>query len=404
MASLQSLEVLQRQAAAIQGEILAEVASRGVMAEFGHGTLAVLVRNTLRIDKGEATRRVARATGCNRVRSGTGEVAALAPQSGVALREGAIGTAHADAVRETLAEMPGTVAEQDRRESEATLVNLARVSTPAKVRKAGRRILAYVQPDGTSPGGDDPARPARELRLGWRRDGRLGLVGVLDAEAGQALEAALSPLAKPRPSSEHGLDEREPAQRYGDALAELADHSLRAGTLPSEGGERPRIVVTIGLRELSSDGAPTATGLLNQDVPTSAEQARRLACDAGVIPAVLGSKGEVLDLGREQRLVSTAQRRALALRDRGCVFPGCDRPEGWCHAHHIEHWAHGGPTDLANLALLCGEHHRIIHHSEWNIHMGSGGIPVCIPPPWIHIPRQREGPMTRAPAAAIPDG
>ncbi|SNR90583.1 protein of unknown function, partial [Haloechinothrix alba] len=145
-----------------------------------------------------------------------------------------------------------------------------------------------------------------------------GLVGVLDAEAGQALEAVLSPLAKPRPSGEHGVDERDPAQRYGDALAELADHSLRAGTLPAEGGERPRIVVTIGLRELCADGLPGATGLLNQDVPVTAEAARRYACDAGVIPAVLGTKGEVLDLGREQRLVSTAQRRALALRDRGC--------------------------------------------------------------------------------------
>ncbi|MDV6011874.1 DUF222 domain-containing protein, partial [Haloechinothrix sp. LS1_15] len=178
-------------------------------------------------------------------------------------------------------------------------------------------------------------------------------------------------------------DTRPPEQRQGDAFAAMVGLVLDEGKLPAEGGEKPRLVITFPLRELCADGLPASTALLNRELPLSAEQARRYACDAGVIPAVLG--------GRGQRTVSTTQRRALALRDGGCVFPGCTRPERRCQAHHIHHRADGGPTNLDNPALLCGHHHRLIHHSEWDIHMGADGHPTCIPPPWLasHIPKQR---------------
>jgi len=89
--------------------------------------------------------------------------------------------------------------------------------------------------------------------------------------------------------------------------------------------------------------------------------ARRLACEAAVIPAVLGSGSELLDLGRRSAVVSPALRRAVALRDKRCRFPGCDRPHAWCAAHHVIHWADGGATSLANLILLRRRHHRLIH-------------------------------------------
>jgi hypothetical protein len=111
----------------------------------------------------------------------------------------------------------------------------------------------------------------------------------------------------------------------------------------------------------------------------SAAQARRLACDAKIIPAVLGSESEVLDHGRAKRVVDPKLRRALHVRDRGCAFPGCRRPPKWTDAHHVRHWADGGPTDLDNLVLLCRQHHMLIHHSPWDVRIDHG-IPVFIPP------------------------
>ena len=88
---------------------------------------------------------------------------------------------------------------------------------------------------------------------------------------------------------------------------------------------------------------------------------RRLACEADILPMVLGTAGELLDLGRTTRLATPAQRLALWHRDRGCTYPGCSIPPTWCEAHHVTHWCDGGATDLTNLALLCGRHHTVVH-------------------------------------------
>ncbi|MGE5830173.1 MAG: DUF222 domain-containing protein, partial [Micromonosporaceae bacterium] len=103
--------------------------------------------------------------------------------------------------------------------------------------------------------------------------------------------------------------------------------------------------------------------------PICAQTARRLACDAGIIPVILGSHGEPLDIGRLTRTVPTGLRRALVLRDGGCRFPGCDRPAGWCDAHHLTAWADHGPTRLTNLALLCARHHTLVHEGRWRIQL-----------------------------------
>ncbi|MGI8415919.1 MAG: HNH endonuclease signature motif containing protein [Nakamurella sp.] len=89
-----------------------------------------------------------------------------------------------------------------------------------------------------------------------------------------------------------------------------------------------------------------------------------MRCDAGIIPVVLGSDGEILDMGRTQRLFTSGQVKALWLRDPHCTFTGCDARAHWCHAHHLWHWIDGGPTDLANAALLCGRHHTIVHRDQ----------------------------------------
>jgi HNH endonuclease len=118
----------------------------------------------------------------------------------------------------------------------------------------------------------------------------------------------------------------------------------------------------------------------------------RLRTALALLPPVLGgAPARPLEVGRTSRVVSPAQRAALAVRDGGCGFPGCDRPLGWCEAHHLRHWLHGGPTDLENLALLCRAHHRAVHEGGWRLTRGRDGRLAAAPP---HRRPQR------APAAA----
>ena len=163
-----------------------------------------------------------------------------------------------------------------------------------------------------------------------------------------------------------------------------------------EGGERVALTVTLNydtLRAALTDhpgptpGLPPRLALLGENTWIRPETARRLACEAEIIPAVLGARGELLDLGRKNRLVSLALRRAVILRDRHCAHPGCRRRARKCQVHHIRHWADGGETCLENCVLLCAYHHTLVHHSGWQIHM-IDGQPWFTPPTWLDPHRQ----------------
>jgi hypothetical protein len=125
------------------------------------------------------------------------------------------------------------------------------------------------------------------------------------------------------------------------------------------------------------------TGTLDTDDPVTPEQARRLACDAQIMPVVLGGEGQILDVGRSRRLISGSLHKALVARDGGCAFPGCDRPARWCESHHIIPWHLGGRTSLDNAVLICGHHHRLLHHSRWRVRLGPDRRPEFIPPPYV---------------------
>jgi hypothetical protein len=118
---------------------------------------------------------------------------------------------------------------------------------------------------------------------------------------------------------------------------------------------------------------------LDYGTQVSAAEARRWACDAKIIPVVLGGKSEPLDVGRAMRTVPLSIRRALVARDRGCVFPGCDRPPGMYQAHHCLHWIDDGETSVENCVLLCEAHHRHVHHTGWEILINHGHVEF-IPP------------------------
>lgn len=149
--------------------------------------------------------------------------------------------------------------------------------------------------------------------------------------------------------------------------------------MPSHGAAKPTLVVTIGLNELEQR---SGVGQLPYGDPVTARAALRLASDATLIPAVLDHDGQPLSLGRSQRTTSPAQRRALEIRDNGCVMYGCDTLASRCDGHHILAWALGGRTDLDQLALACTVHHPMFDTGDWTLHLKGGRIRVT-PPQWI---------------------
>jgi hypothetical protein len=234
-----------------------------------------------------------------------------------------------------------------------------------QLRDAVSRFADESAPDDAAAR-ERQAHERRALRLGRARDGGWWVDGRLDVIGGEALATALSALSTPRGAD----DDRAPEQRRADALADLAERSLRAGDLPAEGGHRPTVSATADVRTLE-DRAGAPAGRLDHTGAVHAETVRQLACDADVHRVITEGASEVLDVGRASRTVTRAQRRALAARDGGCV--GCGAPPGWTDAHHITHWADGGPTDLRNLVLLCRSCHTGVHHRRWRIVTDASG-------------------------------
>ena len=215
--------------------------------------------------------------------------------------------------------------------------------------------------------GVDAAHAARdeEERHARRRftavvgvDGMVRTEGELDPENGQVVITALR--AKVDAWSRGRTDDtRLPAQRRADALGEICREWLDLADRPVTGGERPHVVVTMDLAALQARAGGRAS--LEDAGPITFESARRLACDASVTRMITDARSEPLEVGRKTKVVPAALRRAVAVRDGGCRFPGCERPPGWTDAHHVRHWADGGETGLSNLVLLCRPHHRVIH-------------------------------------------
>jgi hypothetical protein len=198
----------------------------------------------------------------------------------------------------------------------------------------------------------------------------------LDPEGAAIVESAVDALSAPRPDlcldgGVGEVDPRTPATRRADALLEIVGRGVAA---PEGVTRSPRttLVVTMSLEALLEQ--VRGAGLLDTDAALSPSAVRRLACEAGIVPMVLGARSEVLDLGYTQRLFTPAQRRALAVRDGGCSFPDCTVPPQWCDAHHVVHWLFGGRTDLLNGALLCGRHHTVVHQRGLTATVAATGV------------------------------
>jgi hypothetical protein len=301
--------------------------------------------------------------------------------------------------------MPGGLDSATVARAEEFLTDQATIHDPRALARLGRHLRHMLDPDGGDRLADQEEhdRSAQVLEVRQRNDGSSDVRGRLGAELTADLLSQLQPLAAPRATAGGVRDLRTSGQRMADALAELLRRAAVAGTTPSRHGSRATITITMALETLERRlGAPAA--MLDWAGPVSAEAARRLACDAQVIPVLLGTNGEPLDVGRASYPVTQAIWRALVARDGGCAFDQCDRPPEWTEAHHIIHWTDGGETSVDNCALFCDHHHRAVHHRGWDVELIDGVIHV-IPPAWIdpaRTPRRNTGRARLASLLTLP--
>jgi len=336
---------LQRAAELIEVERLrrlAEIERRRVYERNGHLSAASWLASTFRVAWGAARQQVRLARALEEM-----------PETRRALDEGQLSMS---AVRVLVDARATDHAEFQRCEKE--LVEAARIHSmndlqrvTAYWRQAVERELALE--------GDERLRERRRLHASVTFLGMVRVDGDLDPETGETLLTALRAVLDAESRSGPEGDGRTPAQRRADALGEICRQWLDLADRPNVAGEKPHMTVTVGADTLR-DGAE-GTSELDHVGPISPQAALRLGCDASITRVVMAGPSEPLDIGRRTPIVPPSMRRAVIIRDGCCRFPGCDRPHTWCDAHHVVHWAHGGPTALPNLLLLCRRHHRMVH-------------------------------------------
>jgi len=318
-----------------------------------------------------------------------------------AMAGGGVNLEQGEVIARALDALPADVASWVRVEAEQTLVDLAARHDAQQLRVLGDRILYVVAPEvgeaheakqladaeaaaekattlSLTPDGTGKVHgrfTIPELHAGMLRkflmslvvDAGRGVRSAGDEPRDPATSAAVDDSTDPA-DSEHA-PQPEPQRRatgheLGRAFCELLERLDGTG-LPETAGTGATVVVTMSLETLTG-GLAAAT--LDTGDRIAAHTARRLACEAGIIPVVLGGRSQVLDQGRRRRRFTRAQRVALVVRDQGCTAVGCRTAAWFCHAHHDDPWALGGPTDLANGRLLCPTHHRRVHDPAYDHH------------------------------------
>lgn len=415
VASIREREAAMRQALVDQLTLIAEADRRGVPGTAGARSTQVWLRELLNLAEEEAKTRVVTATKTTTQADSADDTAPELPATATALRFGEISLAHARAIIDGIAKLPSSCGPEQRRQVDALLCSEAHALSPRQLRIAAERIRYHLDQDGALRE-EQHQIASRELHFGLGHAGMTVLNGRLDRETGAKLRAAIEPLAAPRPDqvddpgngAEAGHDPRSPGKRNADALGILLDRALAGNTLPRTSGQRPHPTVTISHDDLTQRidridrDEPSQGGTLETaGQPITAAQARRIGCDAEILPIVLGGDSQPLDVGRAYRTAPPHLRAALPIRNGQCAFPRCDRPPGTSEAHHVRHWADGGHTSLDNMIMLCAHHHRVVHSQIWHITLATGR-PMFTPPGWIdptRTPRPGNRPAHHQPLA-----
>jgi hypothetical protein len=273
--------------------------------------------------------------------------------------------------------------------NETRLVEIALASTGAQLERLCRRFRRLVS-EGAIPGIEplDPAGDERGVRVRTTEAGHMRIEVTLDPSDAALVLAAIDRVrdelreatgSVTAPTNRVSAETRRrdadpPVPGRADALLAIAERVLApAQQIDGEDSgsvhHLHEVVVHLDQAVLGPDGAREA--FLEDGTRVSAETFRRVSCDSALVAVTTGEGGAVLDVGRRTRAIPTAIRRALWSRDRGCRFPMCTSRR-YVHAHHVRHWAHGGPTSLDNLVLLCGFHHRLLHEGSFNMSFGAG--------------------------------
>ncbi|GAB3770489.1 HNH endonuclease signature motif containing protein [Nocardioides ginsengisegetis] len=268
---------------------------------------------------------------------------------------------------------------EHRDEAEAMLIKFAAEHDAKALKRLGRRILELLDPEAAEAHEakqleDEEREAARSTKLTMTDDGHGKVHGRFTLPSAQAamLKKALLAFAAPkhRAAVDGSVGERRPsAERMGQAFVELIER-YPTKKLPKAGGVNATVVVTMDISTLMG-GLKAAS--LDTVERITAGQARRLACEAGIIPAVLGGKSQVLDLGRKRRFHTESQRIAMAIEQGGCNAEGCDWPPGLCHCHHEIPWHLDGETSVEKGMLLCPHHHARAHDPKFTMTKQAGG-------------------------------
>jgi hypothetical protein len=304
-------------------------------------------------------------------------------------------------------------------EAEEALVHLAAGTAehpPLRVdlvRIQARAFIEAIDPDGALPR-EERARRRRQFTIGRETiDGLVPVHGLLTLEVGSSLRRLVNahvrkvsfpddPSSSVEPFGTGGgagaaagafTDDRTPAQKRHDTLADILSAAARVKDAPDLAGASPAIIVTVTQAALDRGrGVGFIDGV---DTPVSVQAVERMIDSRGLQTVTLDRAGRVLSLGSTQRCFTPSQRRAITARDGGCVIPGCTTPAGWCEVHHVIPWREGGDTHTDNGVLLCWGHHQNIDTGPWRLSM-PGGVPHVRGPghhEWTHTTKSR----TRAP-------
>ena len=281
---------------------------------------------------------------------------------------------------------------------------------PAGVRQLRQEILARYGEDEEFERHQERCRRLIDLSAGNETSpGVWEYELTTDNEGRGVIEAVIGPLSAPQPDpATGGHDPRPIGRRRGEALIEALRRSVAAAQYVST-SPKAVLLITMSLDQLSARitastaaasepgrevNAGTCIGSRAAGTLLAPDTVRKIACDCAVIPTILGGNREILDQGRQKRLFTQAQIKALTLRDQHCTFEGCTAPASWSDAHHLVHWIDGGPTNLHNAALLCPRHHTIVHRDRLAGVVTPQGVVWDRRPNSYRPPGRRPGPWT----------
>ncbi len=328
------------------------------------------------------------------------------PATVAAVEQGRVRPAQASVIVDALRHLPADLDSAEMQKAEQTMIDLAASGYPTDdLARLGNRLIEVIDPgyadqllEHKLERQHAQAWADRYLTITDTHDGAMTIKGRIPTPEGTTLLLQLDAVAAQQRRT--ALELRDPVLplpskrvRRLDALIHLSRTVAAHETAPTVAGDRPRITVLMTIDQfttLASEynqhtdpvlGAHTTDGAV---LPPSV--VRRWLSDPDLQPLITDpTRRHTLGVGRTQRLAPPPLRQALALRDQGCAFPGCDEPPHLCDAHHIQPWWAGGPTDMTNLALLCHQHHALVEpgrepRDQWRLRLGDDGIPEVVPP------------------------